>query len=310
MVKSVDDAEGLAYELGYPLTLRSLRVPNTLAPTLLEDVDDLREAFAKIEVPPEGVMALRGHVRPRRLEALVAVDLEGEVVPIAERETSARDPRGKALVVESPSPELVFRADGDAIREMLFDYAIRIGKRIGVPGLLAIEFLVTRHGQLVAQSGRLGLPSLHGAIEMTTGIDLVGLELTLASGGEIPDAARAAIPSGHAITAAILASAADAPTAVPDEVIIPGGPQRVLRVDPSVVSGFPVPADDWPRLAKITAAGATRHQAALQLDRVLAATQMKPLETNVGLVRRVLNDERFRAGEYDVDVARRAEVRP
>ena len=305
VVRSLDDAEGLAYELGYPLRLSEVSVPSRQT-LVVSDSDELAEAFARVNVPEAGMILHREFVRPRRIEVLVAIDQEGEVVALAERETSARDANGKALVVESPSPELVFRADGDAIREILFDYAIRIGQRVAVPGLFAVEFLLSRDGEIAARSARLGLPSLHGAIEMVTGIDLVALELELASGGEISDEARAANPNGHAISAAILATDPSQRELAPEEVIIPGGPQRILRVEPSALTGFPVPADDWPRLAKITTAGATRHQAALQLDRVLAATSFPPLATNVKLVRRVLNDERFRAGEYDTEVALRA----
>ena len=60
-----------------------------------------------------------------------------------------------------------------------------------------------------------------------------------------------------------------------------------------------------PPVAKITAFGPTRHQAALSLDRVVAETVVAPFATNAPLVRRVLGHEAFRAGQYDATFVER-----
>jgi biotin carboxylase len=66
-----------------------------------------------------------------------------------------------------------------------------------------------------------------------------------------------------------------------------------------------VVADSGTLLLKTTSYAPVRHQALLSLDRILAATVVRPLETNVPLLRAVLADEALRAGQYDTELLER-----
>jgi acetyl/propionyl-CoA carboxylase alpha subunit len=55
-----------------------------------------------------------------------------------------------------------------------------------------------------------------------------------------------------------------------------------------------------PVLARIATFAPGRHDALLWLDRTLAETSVGEIPTNAEFLRRVLNHESFRAGQYDV----------
>jgi acetyl/propionyl-CoA carboxylase alpha subunit len=76
-----------------------------------------------------------------------------------------------------------------------------------------------------------------------------------------------------------------------------------LQFETNLYVGAELNAERNPWLARAATYGATRHEAMLTLDRVLAETVIAPLATNVSLLRQVIADESFRAGQYDTSFA-------
>ena len=142
--------------------------------------------------------------RPREVGVLVAADTHGDTIPVAEcdRSLSTSD---RLLIHESPSPELFFRADGEAFRMALFESARRLAAELRYAGLLEIQFQIDPAGLAWASAASIGLPRHHTLIEMVTRLDLVGLQLRIASGEKLPDELRALEPRGHALGASIIA---------------------------------------------------------------------------------------------------------
>lgn len=302
-LEDVGDAEGQAYGLGYPLVVRAIEAGHGIGVHPASDGDELREAWAKASARAEGkgvaLCVERCVPRARHIEVLVLCDSRGGVEALCDRERSLCM-GGQRLIEECPSPELVFRSDGESLRLSLFDAATRISAQLGCIGLLTIGFLVDADGRFVVTGARIGLPKLHAITEMTTGLDLVALQLQIASGEAIPDQAKAPQPSGHAVGVWLLAAAADELDAPVEEYFTPPYPTRRVRIEPSIIVGAPVAVDDRPLLAKMTVSAPIRHQAVLTLDRVLAATRVSPSRTNVTVLRQVLNHASFHAGQYDV----------
>ena len=297
-VETLAKASLLAEEIGYPVVLGPADDGDDPSWTVVRDEDELPVAFERLAA--EGPIALEAWLpRARAVELLVAIDTEGEVAPICDREETLYDANGRSLIEECPSAAFVFRTDGEAIQEMAFDLALRVAKHVSCAGLLRVGFLVDEAGRLYVSHADLGLPSLLTAAEMVTGLDLVALELRLAAGEPLPDEVLALQPSGHAIGAQLMATP-EADLSQPAEMIrFPAAPQRSVRVEQSVNEGLAIPPDDQPRIAKLTAYAPIRHQAALTLDRMLAGSVVKPYPTNCERIRSILNDESFRAGQYD-----------
>ncbi len=296
-VADLAEAARLAEDVGYPVVLGPADDGDAPTWTVVRDEDDLPAAYQSLA--DQGPVALEAWLpRARAVELLVAIDSNGDVAPVCDREETLFA-EGRSLIEECPSAAFVFRTDGEAIREMAFDIALRVARHVDCPGLLRVGILVDEAGRLFVSHADLGLPMLLTAAEMVTGLDLVELEMSLAAGDPLPDEVLALQPSGHAISAQLMAAVDCDLNAVAETLRFPAAPQRSVRVEQSVAPGFSMPSDDQPRLAKVTAFAPIRHQAALTLDRMLAGAVIAPYPTNRDRLRGILNDESFRAGQYD-----------
>jgi 3-methylcrotonyl-CoA carboxylase alpha subunit len=240
--------------------------------------------------------------RPRELSVLVAADTHGASVAIAECDRSL-SAGGHTLIHETPSPELLFRSDGEAFRMALFDAARRVAAELRYAGLLEVVFHIDPAGLSWVSDVKIGLPRHHTLIEMVTGTDLVALQMQIASGEAIPEELEAIQPRGHALDASILAlDQADSPVS---SYSVAPAPQGRVRATSSATVGLSLPADDRPLIAKLTTHAPIRHRALLSMDRMLAEMRAEPFTTNVSTLRRILADYAFRAGQYDSESAAR-----
>jgi len=297
-------AQSLAEELGYPVVVKCAQASSGVGRHVARDPDELSGAWHRAA----GLAGDRRLVvealleRARDLEMLVASDSHGNTLPLIEMETSVLA-NGRGIIRECPSPELVFAGEGEALREMMVDVAIRVARELACVGVMSVQMLITPERRLHVRGARLGIPALHAVAERVIQMDLVALQLEVASGQALPEAVGFVQPHGHSVGAQILA-AHDAQRAVAVEnLVIPSDPRA--RLELSVGVGQPAPPDDWPRLAKVTTSAPIRREAALTLDRLLAGIHLDPLKTNLALLRQVLQDETFRAGHYDLSLVDR-----
>lgn len=244
-------------------------------------------------VPDEGLD------RPRRLDMLAVADGRGAAAAIGEMEHMVRSD-GSTVLAEAPSPALLMSAEGDAIREAMAESSGRLLRELGVTGVATLAFQLDMHGRFWLQHVRPGLPSLHAPVELVTGVDLVELQLRVATGERLDPELERLQPSGHAFLARVEASRD--PKEPMGEMRWPPAPHGRLRVDPTVHVGQ-VP--DTPLLLKMSTVAPVRHVAFLTMDRVLAATTLDPYPTNVEQLRALLANEAFRFGQYDVEYVER-----
>ncbi|MYD87679.1 MAG: hypothetical protein F4Y14_16725, partial [Acidobacteria bacterium] len=139
----------------------------------------------------------------------------------------------------------------------------------------------------------------HPITELVTGVDLVEAQLLVAAGGPLPWSAAEVAPRGHAVECRVYA---EDPAAgyLPQAGTIagyhePSGPG--IRVDSGVGAGSDVPAHNDPLRAKRAAAGRTREQARRRAHAALGEFAVLGLQTNIGLLRRVLAHDAFVAAE-------------
>ncbi len=240
--------------------------------------------------------------RPRDVGVLVAADSHGETIAIAECDRSLSTSE-HVLIHESPSPELFFRSDGEAFRMAVFDSARRLAAELRYAGLLEVRFQMDPAGRAWASAVTIGLPRHHTLIEMVTGVDLVGLQLRIASGERLPEELQTLESRGHALGASIIAL--DQTDAVVSSFSVAPAPQGRVQATASATVGLPLPADDRPLIAKLTTYDPIRHRALLTMDRMLAEMRAEPFTTNVPDLRRILADYAFRAGQYDMHSTQR-----
>ncbi|MDV7085223.1 ATP-grasp domain-containing protein [Rhodococcus sp. IEGM 248] len=240
----------------------------------------------------------------RHIEVQVMSDRQGTVWAVGERECSIQR-RHQKVVEEAPSP-LVEAVPG--MRERLFEAARLAAKAIDYEGAGTVEFLADHKGDFYFLEMNTRLQVEHPVTECTTGLDLVELQLQVASGQAL--GAESPAVSGHSIEVRLYAEdpaqnwqpqsgpvhRLDLPeNAVEFDVLRTPG----IRLDSGVVDGSTVGVHYDPMLAKVISFAPTRTQAATRLATALSRAQIHGLRTNRDLLVNVLRHPAFLAGDTD-----------
>jgi propionyl-CoA carboxylase alpha chain len=240
----------------------------------------------------------------RHIEVQILADTAGTIWMVGERECSIQR-RHQKIIEEAPSP-LVERLPG--MRERLFEAALAAAAAVGYVNAGTVEFLADESGRFYFLEMNTRLQVEHPVTECTTGLDLVALQLQVASGGLLP--ARQPEQAGHAIEARLYAEDPAAgwrpQSGTLHRLAFSGSPaefqvplRRGLRLDSGVVDGGRVSVFYDPMLAKVIAWAADREQAASALAAALAHARIHGLVTNRDLLVRVLRHPAFLAGQTD-----------
>ena len=218
--------------------------------------------------------------RGRHVEVQVLADTHGTVLHLYERDCSVQR-RHQKVLEEAPAPTI--SAD---LRERLCAAAVALTRQVGYVNAGTVEFLVADDEFFFLEMNT-RLQVEHPVTEAVTGLDLVRLQLDVASGlplGLAQDDVRLA---GHAIEARVYAEdpySGFLPQAGRATHVRWPGPERA-RVDAALESGQEVSTAYDPMLGKVIAYGATRDAARRRLVAALDATAVVGLTTNVGFLR-------------------------
>ena len=258
---------------------------------------EAQSAFGDPTVFCERYVATGHHV-----EVQVLADAHGTVWAVGERECSIQR-RHQKIIEEAPSP-LVERTP--CMRDKLFDAARLAATAIGYTGAGTVEFMADDGGAFYFLEMNTRLQVEHPVTELTTGLDLVELQLHVADGGHLdpePPPSR-----GYSIEARLYAEdpAKDwRPQAGPvHRFAIPGvtnfAPHvRGVRVDSGIADGSEVSVFYDPMLAKVISYAPARRQAAGVLADALARARIHGVRTNRDLLVNVLRHPAFLDGDTD-----------
>ena len=281
---------------------RGMRVVETLAELAEQVLAAQREAQSFFGDPT--VFCERYLPRGRHIEVQVMADLHGTVWAVGERECSIQR-RHQKIIEEAPSP-LVQRIP--AMRERLFTAARLAATAVGYTGAGTVEFLADEDGEFFFLEMNTRLQVEHPVTELTTGLDLVELQLGVAEGEALP--ANPPQTAGHSIEARLYAED-PARSWQPQagqihHFDVPGtathfGPltQIGIRLDSGVIDGSEVSIHYDPMLAKVISFAPTRSRAVQVLADTLARTRVHGLRTNRDLLVNVLRHPGFLAGDTD-----------
>ncbi len=212
----------------------------------------------------------------RHIEIQVFADQHGHTVSLFERDCSVQR-RHQKIIEESPSP-----AVDTALRAAMSDAAAAAARAVGYVGAGTVEFLVDGDGNFAFLEMNTRLQVEHPVTEMVTGLDLVELQLSIAAGDPLPDAALNPKMDGHAIEVRLCAED-------PDNGYMPssGTFRRFefaeidgVRIDSGVASGSVISPFYDSMIAKVIAHAPTRAGAINKLQRALATAHLIGPVTN------------------------------
>ncbi|NTY64011.1 acetyl/propionyl/methylcrotonyl-CoA carboxylase subunit alpha [Mycolicibacterium sphagni] len=238
------------------------------------------------------------------VEVQVLADQYGTVWAVGERECSIQR-RHQKIIEEAPSP-LVERVAG--MREKLFAAARLAAGAIGYTGAGTVEFLADDAGGFYFLEMNTRLQVEHPVTELTTGLDLVEFQLSVADGERLdaePPAAR-----GHSIEARIYAEDPsrnwqpqaghihrfEVPRTTTSFGLLTG---TGIRLDSGIGDSSTVSIHYDPMLAKVISYAPTRRRAAQVLADALARTRLHGVRTNRDLLVNVLRHQAFTDGATD-----------
>ncbi|MFF0148799.1 propionyl-CoA carboxylase alpha chain [Amycolatopsis sulphurea] len=236
----------------------------------------------------------------RHIEVQVLADTHGTVWAVGERECSLQR-RHQKVVEEAPSPFV-----GPQLRAALFDAARKAAQAIEYTGAGTVEFLAAPDGRFYFLEMNTRLQVEHPVTENVTGLDLVGLQLSIADGARLDP--EPPLAQGHSIEVRLYAEdpAADwqPQSGTLHAFDVPDVDRRFtygagLRLDSGVEPGSVVSVHYDPMLAKVISWAPTRIEAARRLAAALAGARIHGVVTNRDLLVRVLRHEAFLAGDTD-----------
>src|SRR5208283_1357279 len=249
-------------------------------------------------------------VNPRHIEMQVLADEHGNTVWLGERECSIQR-RHQKVLEEAPSPIV----DPD-MRRRMGEVAVKVAEAANYTNAGTVEFLVDQQKNFYFLEMNTRLQVEHPVTELTTGLDLVHLQIHIANGEKLPFAQSDISIRGHAIECRIYAEDPDNnyfPSPGKITVLLqPSGPG--IRRDSGMYEGWTVPIDYDPLLAKLIGYAADRDQTIRRLTRALGEYFVGGIKTNIPLFRRVLRDADFRGAKLDTGfldrMLKRAEKKP
>ena len=212
--------------------------------------------------------AIRGG---RHVEVQVVADAHGDVWTLGVRDCSVQR-RNQKVLEESASTAL------DAEQEQLLrDSAAALAAAAGYVNAGTVEFLYEPKERLLTfLEVNTRLQVEHPVTEVTTGVDIVKLQLHVAAGGRLADLAgertgrRAGTPSRPGSPPRTRSRASPRRPAGSSTWCCPAGPG--IRVDTGVAAGDLIPPQFDSMIAKVIAWGRDRGEARARLSRALRQT--------------------------------------
>ena len=298
VIGSEDEAIQIAKEIGYPLIIkaaaggggRGMKVV-TAAHELVRQFQ-LAQAEALSGFGNADCFIERYCAKPRHIEIQIVADKHGNYAHLGERDCSIQR-RHQKLVEEAPSPALT-----PALRDSIGAAALRLAKSVGYVSLGTAEFLLDEDGQFYFMEVNTRVQVEHTVTEQVTGIDLVKEQIRIAQGEKLSFNPADITMRGHAMECRINAEDPVTFAPWPGKVTAyhePGGPG--VRIDGMLYAGYTVPSLYDSMVAKLITFGRDRAECMARMRRALAEMKVDGIRTNIAFHERLLNDERFIAGD-------------
>ncbi len=293
-LSGLPEAQKEAKKMGYPVMLKACAGGGGRGIRLVRREDELEEAWNQAAGEAagafgDGSLYLEKYIFPaRHVELQILADEQGNVVCLGERDCSLQR-RNQKLIEETPSP-----AVGEEQRRELIRLATGAVKKLGYVGAGTLEFLLDREGRFWFMEMNVRLQVEHCVTEMLTGIDLVKWQIRIAAGIPLAFFQEEVPMAGAAIECRINARSCGTLRMLH----VPGGPS--VRFDTCLVEGTAVSPYYDSLLGKLIVFAGTREEALRKLRASLCELVIDGIPTNLEEQLRIVEDERFTSGNYDL----------
>jgi geranyl-CoA carboxylase alpha subunit len=286
-----------AKKIGFPVMIKAVAGGGGRGMRLVADAAAFPDALRSARSEAQGafgdptVILERAIVDPRHIEIQVFGDRYGHAVHLGERDCSVQR-RHQKLIEEAPSPKVTPK-----LRTRMGAVAVAAVKSIRYEGAGTLEFLLDQNGEFYFMEMNTRLQVEHPVTEAITGLDLVELQLRVASGEPLGLEQEDIKFSGHAIEVRLCSEDAG-------HDFMPQSGRMALwqmpdgiRVEHALQSGSEIPPFYDSMIAKLVSHGADRNQARSRLICGLEQTAAFGVTTNQGFLISCLRHPGFAKGE-------------
>lgn len=259
---TLEKAKALAKQIGLPILIKAAAGGGGKGMKIVQKEEELEQALesasreAKSAFGDERVYIEKYLENPRHIEFQILADKYGKVLHFYERECSIQR-RYQKIIEETPSLAL-----NEDLREKMAKAAIEVAKVVSYENAGTVEFLFSE-GNFYFLEVNTRIQVEHPITELTTGYDLVQLQLKIAFGEPLEIEQNEIKPKGHSIECRIYAEN-------PLQNFLPS-PGKIyfvkepnlnwVRVDSGIISGQVVPQHYDPILSKVITYGKDREEA-------------------------------------------------
>jgi len=285
-----------AGKIGFPVMIKAVAGGGGRGMRLVSGAaafpDALRSARseAKAAFGDGAVILERAIQNPRHIEIQVFGDRHGNAIHLGERDCSVQR-RHQKLIEEAPSP-----AVSPELRAKMGAVAVAAVKALAYEGAGTLEFLLDESGAFYFMEMNTRLQVEHPVTEAITGLDLVELQLRIASGEPLGLRQEDLKFSGHAIEVRLCAEDADHDFMPQSGTMARWRTPEGARVEHALQSGSEISPFYDSMIAKIVSHGVDREEARGKLICALEQTVAFGVTTNQSFLMSCLRHPLFGRG--------------
>lgn len=254
-VNTLEEALEIARSIGYPVLLKAAAGGGGRGMRLVKNEEELAKSFesargeAEVGFGDPTIYIEKLIVGARHIEVQVIADEHGNIIHLGERECSIQR-RHQKLLEEAPA------VIDYKLRQKICEDAVKLAESVGYTNAGTVEFLVDAEGNHYFIEMNTRIQVEHPVTEMVTGVDMVKLQLMVASGQKLSLTQKEVTFKGWAIEMRV--NAEDPKTFAPSpgtikKLVLPGG--LGVRVDSAVYQGYTIPPYYDSMIAKLIVYG-------------------------------------------------------
>jgi len=306
---SYEIAKEEAERIGYPLMLKAASGGGGRGMRVIRHADELERAFtdARNEAAKafgDDTVFLEKYIdSPKHIEVQILGDQSGNMVHLFERDCSVQR-RFQKVIEVAPSVTLT-----QETRNKLYEYAVKICKKVDYYNAGTVEFLVDKEGEIYFIEVNPRVQVEHTITEEVTGIDIVRSQIHVAAGYKLTDP-QINIPSQESVHCNGYAVQCRITTEDPKHDFMPdygtiiafrsaGGFGIRLDVGAAYPGAKISPFFDS-MLVKVSSWGRTLDGAVQRINRALREFRIRGVKTNIAFLENVLEHPTFSSGQATV----------
>lgn len=288
-ISSTEEALDIAAQIGYPVITKASAGGGGRGMRVARSADDLREFFDRssqeaLEAFGDGTLYLERFVeRARHIEVQVLGDGKGEVIHFGERDCTLQR-RYQKMMEEAPAIAL-----SDATRQRVHRAAVDLLKPLNYRNAGTVEFLFDpARDEFYFMEVNARIQVEHPVSEMLCGVDLLQLQLRVASEERLPLTQSDIKFNGHAVEFRVLAEDprrdfAPSPGRLTEWSFNVDGYSR--RMDSAMQAGVLIPPYYDSMIGKMIVYGKDRQEAMSIMRSVLSDARIAGIQSNLDLLK-------------------------